>query len=150
MMDETITRLRDVMEAAGVAFIPENGGGPGVRLAKARGTHRTKGANSVGRGGACPWSPEEITQFGTQMTQAAAQLTQSIAQVISAAKSRSASSAPATPRQNTNPPPQDQQPQSPTSNPSTQSGGTPTRPNSPKSPSSLSAESATNQPATLP
>jgi len=36
MMEEaTITKLRAVLEAAGVEFIAENGGGPGVRLAKA-------------------------------------------------------------------------------------------------------------------
>jgi transcriptional regulator with XRE-family HTH domain len=32
--DETIDALRRVYEAAGVQFIPENGGGAGVRLAK--------------------------------------------------------------------------------------------------------------------
>jgi predicted transcriptional regulator len=30
----TIDRLRDVLETAGVEFIDENGGGPGVRLRK--------------------------------------------------------------------------------------------------------------------
>lgn len=30
----TIDHLRSVLEAAGIEFIPENGGGPGVRLAK--------------------------------------------------------------------------------------------------------------------
>jgi transcriptional regulator with XRE-family HTH domain len=30
----TITALRTALEAAGVEFIPENGGGPGVRLQK--------------------------------------------------------------------------------------------------------------------
>lgn len=28
----TVTKLRDFCEAAGIDFIPENGGGPGVRL----------------------------------------------------------------------------------------------------------------------
>ena len=31
----TLAKLRGAIEAAGVEFIPENGGGPGVRLAKA-------------------------------------------------------------------------------------------------------------------
>ncbi|WP_188826366.1 helix-turn-helix domain-containing protein [Brucella endophytica] len=30
----TVDHLRSVLEAAGVEFIPENGSGPGVRLAK--------------------------------------------------------------------------------------------------------------------
>ncbi|MBB2971437.1 transcriptional regulator [Mesorhizobium sp. RMAD-H1] len=30
----TVDHLRSVLEAAGIEFIPENGGGPGVRLAK--------------------------------------------------------------------------------------------------------------------
>lgn len=30
----TLTRLQQALEAAGVQFIPENGGGPGVRLRK--------------------------------------------------------------------------------------------------------------------
>ena len=30
----TVAALRSALEAAGVDFIPENGGGPGVRLAK--------------------------------------------------------------------------------------------------------------------
>jgi hypothetical protein len=29
-----MTTIRSALEAAGVEFIPENGGGPGVRLAK--------------------------------------------------------------------------------------------------------------------
>jgi transcriptional regulator with XRE-family HTH domain len=37
MLAETIQRLETVMESAGVEFIPENGGGPGVRLAKRKG-----------------------------------------------------------------------------------------------------------------
>jgi transcriptional regulator with XRE-family HTH domain len=32
MLPGTIEKLRIVMEKAGVEFIPENGGGPGVRL----------------------------------------------------------------------------------------------------------------------
>jgi transcriptional regulator with XRE-family HTH domain len=31
----TLTAIRTALEAAGVVFIPENGGGPGVRLRKA-------------------------------------------------------------------------------------------------------------------
>lgn len=31
----TLTAIRTALEAAGVEFIPENGGGPGVRLKKA-------------------------------------------------------------------------------------------------------------------
>ncbi|WP_210241552.1 helix-turn-helix domain-containing protein [Mesorhizobium sp. B2-5-4] len=30
----TLDRIRETFEGAGVAFIPENGGGPGVRLAR--------------------------------------------------------------------------------------------------------------------
>jgi predicted transcriptional regulator len=33
----TVTAIRTALEAAGVEFIPENGGGPGVRLRKAAG-----------------------------------------------------------------------------------------------------------------
>ena len=32
--DRTLLDIRDALEAAGVQFIPENGGGAGVRLAK--------------------------------------------------------------------------------------------------------------------
>jgi len=31
---ETLTRIKNALEKAGVAFIPENGGGAGVRLAR--------------------------------------------------------------------------------------------------------------------
>ena len=31
---DTLTRIKEALEKAGVEFIPENGGGPGVRLAK--------------------------------------------------------------------------------------------------------------------
>ncbi|HXB77017.1 MAG TPA: transcriptional regulator [Bradyrhizobium sp.] len=31
---DTLTRIKDALERAGVEFIPENGGGAGVRLAK--------------------------------------------------------------------------------------------------------------------
>jgi predicted transcriptional regulator len=31
---DTLTRIKDALEKAGVEFIPENGGGPGVRLVK--------------------------------------------------------------------------------------------------------------------
>jgi transcriptional regulator with XRE-family HTH domain len=34
--DDTITRLQAALEKAGVEFIAENGGGPGVRLKKKR------------------------------------------------------------------------------------------------------------------
>ncbi|MFS8049173.1 helix-turn-helix domain-containing protein [Rhizobium sp. BR 314] len=34
LKDSTIAAIRAVFEAAGVEFIPENGGGVGVRLAK--------------------------------------------------------------------------------------------------------------------
>jgi hypothetical protein len=37
--DETIAVIAKALEKAGVEFIPENGGGPGVRLAK-RGKRR--------------------------------------------------------------------------------------------------------------
>jgi transcriptional regulator with XRE-family HTH domain len=33
----TIKAIRSAFEAAGIEFIPENGGGPGVRLKKPRG-----------------------------------------------------------------------------------------------------------------
>ena len=33
---ETLTKIRRALESAGVEFIAENGGGPGVRLKKAR------------------------------------------------------------------------------------------------------------------
>jgi predicted transcriptional regulator len=31
---DTLTRIKDALERAGIEFIPENGGGAGVRLAK--------------------------------------------------------------------------------------------------------------------
>jgi transcriptional regulator with XRE-family HTH domain len=34
LKDATVTAIRTALEAAGVDFIPENGGGPGVRLKK--------------------------------------------------------------------------------------------------------------------
>ncbi len=34
--DEVVNRMRTALEAAGVAFLPENGGGVGVRLRKGR------------------------------------------------------------------------------------------------------------------
>jgi transcriptional regulator with XRE-family HTH domain len=34
LKERTVRALREAMEAAGVEFIPENGGGPGVRLKK--------------------------------------------------------------------------------------------------------------------
>lgn len=37
LRERTVDALRAALEAAGVEFIPENGGGPGVRLAKAVG-----------------------------------------------------------------------------------------------------------------
>jgi transcriptional regulator with XRE-family HTH domain len=38
----TLAKLREAFEAAGVEFIDENGGGPGVRLAKRKGKKRGK------------------------------------------------------------------------------------------------------------
>ncbi len=35
----TVTALRSALERAGVEFIPENGGGPGVRLVNNGGNH---------------------------------------------------------------------------------------------------------------
>ena len=40
--EDTAQRLRAAIEAAGVKFIEENGGGPGVRLKKARREARKK------------------------------------------------------------------------------------------------------------
>jgi transcriptional regulator with XRE-family HTH domain len=34
LYDRTVDAIRATLEAAGVEFIPENGGGPGVRLRK--------------------------------------------------------------------------------------------------------------------
>ncbi|RWH72931.1 MAG: transcriptional regulator [Mesorhizobium sp.] len=34
LKDTTIAALRNTFEAAGIEFIPENGGGPGVRLSR--------------------------------------------------------------------------------------------------------------------
>lgn len=34
---DTVSKVQSALEAAGIAFIPENGGGAGVRLAKPRG-----------------------------------------------------------------------------------------------------------------
>jgi len=34
LKQSTIDHLRSVLEAAGIEFIPENGGGPGIRLNK--------------------------------------------------------------------------------------------------------------------
>lgn len=34
---DTVTKVQEALEAAGVVFIPENGGGAGVRLAKPKG-----------------------------------------------------------------------------------------------------------------
>jgi transcriptional regulator with XRE-family HTH domain len=36
LRERTVDAIRSAIEAAGVEFIPENGGGPGVRLRKAR------------------------------------------------------------------------------------------------------------------
>ena len=38
----TIAAIRTALEAAGVEFIAENGGGPGVRLRKSRGIYVAK------------------------------------------------------------------------------------------------------------
>jgi transcriptional regulator with XRE-family HTH domain len=40
MEEATIAKLRAALEKGGVEFIPENGGGPGVRLAKRKGKKR--------------------------------------------------------------------------------------------------------------
>lgn len=34
LRDSTVAAIREAFEAAGIEFIPENGGGPGVRLKK--------------------------------------------------------------------------------------------------------------------
>jgi hypothetical protein len=34
LKDRTVAAMQDALERGGVEFIPENGGGPGVRLAK--------------------------------------------------------------------------------------------------------------------
>jgi len=34
LKDSTITTIKATFEAAGIEFIPENGGGPGVRLSR--------------------------------------------------------------------------------------------------------------------
>jgi predicted transcriptional regulator len=39
--DETGTKIRSALEAAGVEFIDENGGGPGVRLRKRQQKRKT-------------------------------------------------------------------------------------------------------------
>ncbi len=36
LKERTVDAIRQALEAAGVEFIPENGGGPGVRLKKAK------------------------------------------------------------------------------------------------------------------
>jgi hypothetical protein len=40
--DETGIKIRSALEAAGIEFIDENGGGPGVRLRKRQRTKPTK------------------------------------------------------------------------------------------------------------
>jgi transcriptional regulator with XRE-family HTH domain len=40
LKERTVDAIRATLEAAGVEFIAENGGGPGVRLAKAKGKAR--------------------------------------------------------------------------------------------------------------
>jgi transcriptional regulator with XRE-family HTH domain len=42
---QTLSRIRKVLEAAGVEFIDENGGGPGVRLRKR--ANKTAGKQSL-------------------------------------------------------------------------------------------------------
>jgi transcriptional regulator with XRE-family HTH domain len=39
--DEAVAAIRDALERAGIAFIDENGGGPGLRLRKRRRSKRT-------------------------------------------------------------------------------------------------------------
>jgi hypothetical protein len=38
--DDAVEKLREALEKAGVEFIPENGGGPGVRLRKTKGKRK--------------------------------------------------------------------------------------------------------------
>jgi ribosome-binding protein aMBF1 (putative translation factor) len=40
LREQTLAKLRMAIERAGVEFIEENGGGPGVRLAKRKGKRR--------------------------------------------------------------------------------------------------------------
>jgi ribosome-binding protein aMBF1 (putative translation factor) len=40
LKERTVAAIRVTLEAAGIEFIPENGGGPGVRLAKRKGKKR--------------------------------------------------------------------------------------------------------------
>jgi hypothetical protein len=47
LRERTITAIREALEAAGVEFIPDNGGGPGVRLRKA--APAGPGREAVGR-----------------------------------------------------------------------------------------------------
>jgi ribosome-binding protein aMBF1 (putative translation factor) len=42
LRDQTLGKMRAALEKAGVEFIDENGGGPGVRLAKRKGKKRGK------------------------------------------------------------------------------------------------------------
>ena len=39
---DTLTKIKTALEKAGIEFIPENGGGPGVRLRKPQRTLRPK------------------------------------------------------------------------------------------------------------
>jgi predicted transcriptional regulator len=39
---DTLTKIKTALERAGIEFIAENGGGPGVRLKKAQSSKRTK------------------------------------------------------------------------------------------------------------
>jgi hypothetical protein len=94
----------------------------------------------VSGGSGCPWSPEEITQFATQMTQAAAQFTQSVAQVITAAKSKPGTAAPTSPKPSTPTPP------SSTNQPSNHNPQSPQSPKSPTSPPSPGTQPATPGP----
>jgi ribosome-binding protein aMBF1 (putative translation factor) len=41
LRDQTLGKMRASLEKAGVEFIAENGGGPGVRLAKKKGKKRS-------------------------------------------------------------------------------------------------------------
>jgi predicted transcriptional regulator len=40
LKERTVAAIREALERAGVAFIAENGGGPGVRLAKRKGKRK--------------------------------------------------------------------------------------------------------------
>jgi transcriptional regulator with XRE-family HTH domain len=53
LKERTVEAIQHALEAAGIEFIPENGGGPGVRLRKPISTHDlpTKASRSASVGG---------------------------------------------------------------------------------------------------